>query len=161
MIKKFAFRLEQVLRHRANVLEMKERALAEVESALLLERARLADLLELKSEVAADLARVQGGTHAIIDLELHHRYLAWLADEQERQAGVIKELETLRDARRAELVAASLQHRITERLKERKYSEYAKEVARVEQKDLDETAGNAYARGVRLVGAPTPSGDNR
>jgi flagellar export protein FliJ len=155
VIKKFAFRLETVLRHRASILELRERALADVEGALQRERQVLADLLALKAEVVSDKARVQGESHTSLDLDLYHKYLVWVADEQEREIRVIGELETLRDLRRAELVAASQQHRITEKLKEREYSEYRKDTSRAEQNDLDETASNAYARGVRLVGIPT------
>ena len=154
VIKKFAFRLETVLRHRANILELRERALADVVGALQRERQVLADLLALKAEIVSDQARVQGESHTSLDLELYHKYLVWLAGEQEREVRIIEELSSLRDLRRTELVSASQQHRITEKLKESEYSEYMKDVARVEQKDLDETASNAYARGVRLAGAP-------
>ena len=45
MIKKFEFRLEQVLRHRANMEELKERALAEVEAQLVREQDRWSQLV--------------------------------------------------------------------------------------------------------------------
>jgi flagellar FliJ protein len=152
MIKKFAFRLDQVLRHRANMLEMRERALAEVEAQLLRERKVLADLFALREDLLGEMAQMQTGPFASMERELYQQYLDWMAIEQERERRIIRELEALRDAKRAELVKASQDHRIVERLREREYEDYMIEVGRMEQGVLDEMAGNAYARGVRLYG---------
>jgi len=152
VIKKFAFRLDQVLRHRANMLEMKERALADVEVQLVAERKILSDLLDLRAELLAEMAQMQQRLFESVERDLYQQYLNWLADEQEREQRRIKELEALRDAKRAELVKASQEHRIVERLKERKRQEYMNEVARLDQNVLDEVATNAFARGIRLYG---------
>jgi flagellar biosynthesis chaperone FliJ len=57
-----------------------------------------------------------------------------------------------------ELVHALQEHRIVERLKERQYEGYLKEVERTEQNVLDEIAGGAHARGVRVLGVAAGGG---
>ena len=149
MIKKFEFRLEQVLRHRANMEEMKERALAEIEAQLVREQEALAGLLALKQELLDDQALVQQGAIDMIQRDLYQRYLAWISAEQERETRILRELAALRDAKRIELVLASQDRRIVEKLKERERGVYTQEVARADQQALDEVATNAFARGER------------
>lgn len=150
MIKKFSFRLEQVLRHRANMLEIKERAMAEVEAQLRREQKVLADLLQLQSEVLEEMAQLLQQPFERLERDLYQQYLSWLRVEQEREHQLIAELETLRAAKRAELIKASQEHRIVERLKERKHGDHASDVARLQQNELDEVASIAFVRGRRL-----------
>ncbi|MEK7475485.1 MAG: flagellar export protein FliJ [Candidatus Coatesbacteria bacterium] len=152
MIKKFQFRLEQVLRHRANLLELKERALAEVQAQLVRERQVLGGLLELKAEVLAELANLQAGEFVREERDLYQHYLDWLGEEQAREVRAISDLEALADAKRAELVGAQQDHKIVERLKERQHGTYLQDLARAEQGELDEVAGTAFARLLREAG---------
>jgi len=149
MIKKFTFRLEQVLKHRGNIEEMKERALADVEAQLLREEEILAGLGKLKADVLDDLAVVQQASFDGIQRELYQQYLTWLAAEQDRESRLLADLTVLRDAKRAELVKASQDRRIVEKLKEREFGTYNQQVARGDQAALDEVATNAFARGER------------
>ena len=152
MIKKFQFRLQTVLRHRADILEMRERALAEVEAQVVRERQVLAGLLGLKAEVLAELANLQAGEFVCEERDLYQHYLDWLGEEQARELGVIAELENLRDTKRAEVVRAQQDHKIVDRLRERQHGAYQSEVARAEQGVLDEVAGNAFVRLMREAG---------
>ncbi len=152
MIKKFQFRLEQVLRHRANLMEMKERALAEVEAQLIRERGVLAGLLDLKAEVLVGLAGLQAGEFVREERDLYQHYLDWLGEEQARELRAIADIEAMVDAKRLELVKAQQDHKIVERLKERQFGAYRQEVARADQGVLDEVAGTAFARILREAG---------
>jgi len=149
MIKKFEFRLEQVLRHRANMEELKERALAEVEAQLVREQGVLDGLTALQTDVLNDLATLQQAAFDGVQRDLYQQYLTWLSAEQAREHRLLAELEALRDAKRAELVAASQDRRIAEKLKEREFGAYMQGVARADQQALDEVATNAFARGER------------
>jgi len=149
MIKQFKFRLEQLLHHRANIEEMRERALAEVEAQLVREQEVLVGLGKLKTEVLDDLATVQQGVFDGVQRDLFQQYLTWLATEQERENRILVELEALRDAKRGELVKASQDRRIVEKLKERELTAYSQQVGRLDQQALDEVATNAFARGER------------
>jgi flagellar FliJ protein len=154
VIKRFSYRLDQVLRHRASVAEMRERALAEVAAQLMRERRALEDLEGMRVEVLDELAGFQAKGFESLERELYQLYLNWLGAEIVRQGELIAGLEELRETKRIELVKASQDLKIVERLKEREYGEYMKTVARAEQTALDEVAGNAFVRGVRVLGAP-------
>jgi len=153
VIKRFSYRLDQVLRHRVSVAEMRERALAEVTAQLMREHKALQDLEGMRVEVLDELAGFQARRFESLERELYQLYLNWLGAEIERQRELIAGLEELREQKRIELVKASQDLKIVERLKEREYREYMKIVARAEQTTLDEVAGNAFVRGVRVLGA--------
>lgn len=158
MIKQFRFRLERVLRHRANLLELRERALAEVEAQLVRERGVLAELLGLKAEVLGDLAGLQAAAFEAGERELYQQYLDWVGAEQDRELRLIAELEALRDAKREEVVRAQQDHKIVDRLRERQQAVYRGEVARVEQAALDEIATAKFARVARGEDDVLPEG---
>jgi flagellar FliJ protein len=149
VLKQFSFRLEQVLRHRANIEEMRERALAEVEAQITREEEVMAGLGRLKGEVLDDLATARQAIFDGVQHELFQRYLAWLGSEQDREHRLLDELGALREAKRGELVKASQDRRIVEKLKDREFEAYGRALARADQAALDEVATNAFARGER------------
>lgn len=151
MIKKFSFRLDRVLRHRENLEDLRERALAEVEARLVRERAAEAALLALRDDVLGDLARLQAGAFAADDRAPYTAFLAELARQLDEQRRRIAQTEALREDKRAELVRASQDRRIVEKLKEGRRAEYLQDVGRLEQALLDEAAGMAFVRADRVV----------
>ncbi len=151
MIKKFAFRLERVLRYRANIEVMRERELAEVEACLLRERRILGKLMDMRVELLGELARLQATPFSGLDRDLYQQYLDWLGEEVKREERTIVELVDLSGKKRAELIKASQDRRIVERLKEKRLSEHGAAVARVDQQSLDEIATNDFAREVLHV----------
>ena len=158
MIKRFAFRLDQVLRHRANVRDLKEREFSVVEAQLIRERGILAELLRMRGEMLDSLATLQKSGFENLERELYAQYLGWLASEVDREKAAIAEIEVLLEEKRKELVRALQDHRIVERLRERRHEDYMKELERTDQAGLDETAAGAHARGVRILGAATAGG---
>lgn len=158
MIKQFRFRLEQVLRYRTTVREMKHRALADLEAQLVRERQVLADLLGLKAELLGELAKLQEGAFAAGDRALYESYLDWMGVELEKERKTLEELEILRETKRMELVAAQQDVKAVERLKERQRTAYAGDVGRMEQGLLDEVANGAFVRALREAGNGIPKG---
>lgn len=159
MIRRFAFRLEQVLRHRVRIEEVRERELADIEAALAAEKKRLGDLLGLRADVLADLAGRQEGGLNVADRAVYQEYLDWLGLEQERERRLIGELEALHDAKRAELVHASQEVKVVERLRERRLVEWRREAGAAEQALLDEIAGQGWLRALAPGSPLTPRGD--
>lgn len=153
MIRKFTFRLDSVLRHRMSMKELKERELAEIEAQLIKERQVLQDLISLRDEILGSLADMQKVSFASLERELYEHYWRWLETEIHRQREHVSQAEMLRDSKLGELVRAAQDHRIVEILKEKQFSDYVKTVAKMEQAVLDEVASNAFARGMRLLGA--------
>ena len=158
MIKQFKFRLEQVLRYRATVREMRHRALADLEAQLVRERQVLADLLGLKAEILGELALLQASAFAAGERALYESYLDWMGIELDRERKTLEELETLRETKRQELVAAQQDVKAVERLKERQRTAYAGDVGRMEQGLLDEVANGAFVRALREAGDGLPKG---
>ena len=153
MIKKFTFRLDSVLRHRASMKELRERELAEIEAQLIKERRVLEELTCLREEILLSLADLQKASFARLERDLYEHYWRWLETEIHRQREHISQVEMLRDMKLSELVRASQDQRIVEILKEKQFADYAKTVAKAEQSVLDEVAANAFARGLRQLGA--------
>lgn len=158
MIKQFRFRLEQVLRYRTTVREMKHRALADLEAQLVRERQVLADLLGLKAELLGELANLQAGAFSAGDRALYESYLDWMGIELDKERKTLEELEILRETKRMELVAAQQDVKAVERLKERQRTAYAGDVGRMEQGLLDEVANGAFVRALREAGDGLPKG---
>ena len=159
MIHRFTFRLEAVLRHRARLEELRERELGEIEAALAREKRVLGDLLGLRADVLADLAGRQAGDFAVADRTLYQEYLDWLTAEQERERRLIGEMEALREAKRAELVRASQEVKVVQRLKERRLTEWRGEAGAAEQALLDEIAGQGWLRALAPGSPLTPRGN--
>lgn len=153
MLKRFSFRLDSVLRHRGNIRDLKEREFSEVEAQLLKEEHLLSELVRMQAEMLETLAGLQSGGFENMERELYSQYLGWLSSEIARQRQVIADTRVVLEAKRAELVKALQEHRVVERLRERQYEGYTKEVERASQVVLDEIAGGAHARGVRIMGA--------
>jgi flagellar export protein FliJ len=151
VIRRFQFRLQSILRHRARVLDLKRRALAEVEAALARERRRLNDALALRDEALGELGRLQAAGMSGGDREVFQVWLDWAGGEIERERRLIAELEALRDAKRAETVRAHQDHEVVDRLKARRREAWRIETARAEQGELDEIAAAAFARASREV----------
>lgn len=146
MIARFRFRLERVLRYRQSLRDLKQQELAAVEAALAREREALAEMLAMRDEVLEELVRLQAGSFAALEREPYTRHLAWLEDETDRQRARIAEAEKARDEKRSALVKAAQEHRIVERLRERRREEHGVAEGRDAQAALDEVAGGVFAR---------------
>ena len=152
MLKRFSFRLDQVLRHRANIRDLREREFSEVESQLIREEQLLSELVRMQAEMLETLADLQATGFENLERELYAQYLGWLASEIGRERQAIADIRVILEEKRQALVKALQDHRIVERLKERQYEGYTKEVERANQGVLDEIAGGAHARGIRMLG---------
>jgi flagellar protein FliJ len=152
MIKRFSFRLDQVLRHRASLRDLKEREFGEVEAQLMREQQLFGDLMRMQGEMLDSLAKIQASEFETLERELYAQYLGWLSSEIEREKQVISDIRALLEEKRKELVKALQDHRVVERLKEHQFDSYSKDLERANQGVLDEIASGAHARGARMMG---------
>lgn len=153
MIKRFSFRLDQVLRHRASIRDLKEREFAEVEAQLMREELILSDLKRMQNEMLESLARIQASAFETLERELYAQYLGWLSSEIDREKQAITDIRLLLEEKRKDLVRALQDHRVVERLKTHQFETYNKDLERENQGVLDEIASGSHARGVRILGA--------
>jgi len=152
MIKRFSFRLDQVLRHRASIRDLKEREFADIEAQLMREEQILGDLKRMQGEMLDSLAKIQASAFETLERELYAQYLGWLSSEVEREKQAISDIKLLLEEKRKDLVKALQDHRVVERLKERQFETYNKDLERDNQGVLDEVAAGSHARGVRILG---------
>ncbi len=143
-MRRFRFRLEQVLWHRRCQEEIAEQALAR---ALQQERELARDLARIREEAASEAARLRailqtpttGG-----EMVLHTRYTAGLAGREMVLAGRREVALGIMDERRAALRERRRAHEVVVRLRERAWVRYRRAAEREAQLELDEVAGIRY-----------------
>jgi flagellar FliJ protein len=152
--KRFEFRLQTLLR----VRELRER---EAKRKVGAKQAEIARIDQLNQQTADEIARCQDDLRArqraaVLAPDQLTRERAWIAylrrtvvERQALRARRRAELDMLRD----ELRQARMQRRIIEKLRERRWAEYAKDRQRREQAEADELAQQLHTfKGARVVG---------
>ncbi len=142
---KFKFALEPVLDHRERIEDEKQQLLAE----------RLRELKAAEDE----LARLNGEfkrysitlreDHARLsseELRWHYAHLEYLDRCMTMQHGVIFQRRAAVDRARADLAAASIDKKVIEKLKDRRFEEHQALEAAQEQKDLDDSNNRRFTR---------------
>lgn len=147
-MKKFTFRLQ-------NVLELRERAEQQAQTALAAAQAKVADAEQTLESLAAQRTQtLMLPPNAPFEARLAAR--TW-ADDLTRQAATVgRQLETLRrdvETRRQAVVTAAAERRAVEKLRERALAEYLKEMQRQEQLLMDEIASVRHVRAQQQQGA--------
>jgi flagellar FliJ protein len=145
-MKRFAFGLETLLRHRTN-LEEKERTILSRIQFNLESEFRQRDMLEQKTRgVLDELKRLRVAGAPQEELGWFFPYLDRLRFEtdqcQQRIVRIQKELE----AQKTVLVEASKKKKVLETLKKRKKAEYTEAADRQEQKDTDDLIVSRFNR---------------
>jgi flagellar protein FliJ len=141
-VRRFKFRLEAVLKHRAVMEELAQQAFAKVQLEL-----KAAD--QALAELRTAYAEAIGGRAAGVDLEdvsRRERYIDALLMRIGEQERVIEGINArLNDARMA-LVSARQAREAIERVKEQDYRQYLQDVTHEEQRLIDEMATARHGR---------------
>lgn len=135
---KFKFSLTPVLDHRERIEEEKQGILAQRQREL---RAAEDELARLNAEFKRYSIVLRDG-HAKLssdELRWHYAHLEFLDRCMTMQHGIIFQRRAAVDRARNDLVAASKDRKVIEKLKDRRYEEYQAFEAAQEQKDLDDT----------------------
>jgi len=146
-LKKFKFRFDTVLR----VKEKKEEQLKREFMQLIALKIQQENLLkeiekEKKKIIKEKFDEKQTGTD-IQTLIYYEEYCNFLRKEINLTEKKIKELQEKADIKREELIEASKQKKIFERLKQSDFQKFKALVLKNEQQILDEAAVNKYNRG--------------
>lgn len=144
MRKKFSFALQPVLEHRKRIEDQKQQALATRQRAW--EDARR-ELDRLNDEFRSN-SRELRERHIEFDVEelrLRYAHLQFLDRMIDAQIKVVAERQVALDRARKDLIAASKDRKVVDKLKERRKLAYTAEGLRVEQIELDD--GNARMEG--------------
>jgi flagellar FliJ protein len=137
-MKTFRFPLQRVLEWRALQLRVEEEKLAGLQQ-------QLASLLELREKLAAERNRSQAhlfasGTAAGSDLQTWALYQARLVKQQELLKTQLLQCEKLTLEQRQRLLKARTDHRVLERLKERRWRQWVY----LNDRELEDSAAEAY-----------------
>lgn len=145
MAKRFKFSLQVVLEARKRIEEQRQQVLAERLRALDHSESELA---RLNTEFHDSSQRLRSG-HRGFDgegLRLHYAHLQFLDRAITAQIRVVAERRLAVDHARLELLAASKERKVVEKLKERRQEAFTLEELRVEQIELDDGNARRYSR---------------
>jgi flagellar FliJ protein len=144
---KFSFRLEKVKRHREILEDLAKGAYAEacmVRDGVLRQCEKAdEDLFKAKERVAQ--VRESGGSLRAL-LESLQDFIDGQLIVIERKRAELDSAEDIVSERHLELVEASRNRKVLEKLEEKKREEFLKELGRREQKDIDEMVVNRFGR---------------
>ncbi len=145
-MRRFRFRLEQLLWHRRSQEEIAEQALAR---ALRQEDELAADLARVRGEAASEAARLRALLQSPTtgaEMVLHSRYEARLADRDALLARRREVVLGIIGDRRAALRERRRAHEVVARLRERAWVRHRRAAEREAQLELDEAAGIRHTR---------------
>lgn len=143
MSKRFQFRLEPLLKLRANAVEQAKNALA---TAMQHRLKKEDELIEREQYFNQLLISEQNQKQTVIDMQAnwHHRQeVQFELRTLEREKDKLSDIE---NKKRDELAEAMKQEKTVDKLKERKKTEYRESIAKEEQIFLDEIAGRSFGK---------------
>ncbi|MDH7481904.1 MAG: flagellar export protein FliJ [Armatimonadota bacterium] len=144
-MKSFRFNLQKVLNYRENVEEILLAELAAIRAAYDRELGRLSEITAARDMFHDAMKReLAYGDPEYIRRAYH--YLQDLSKQVDAQQITVHRLAIEKEAKTAEVIKASQDRKILEKLREYKAAEHKQESLREEQKFLDEVAGNKYMR---------------
>jgi flagellar protein FliJ len=144
-MKKFVFSLQPVLDQRRRVEDEKQQIVAQHRRSL--DEAE-AELKRLNTEFRASSDRLRSAHRELSaeDLRLHYAHLAFLDRTIVAQIQIVAERRVALDRVRADLLAASKERKVVEKLKDRRHEAHLAEAARQEQNALDDSNARRHAR---------------
>jgi flagellar FliJ protein len=144
-MKKFAFQLQPVLEHRERIEDEKQQTLAARQRALDESERELEHLNDdFRAHANGLRERHKGFTGD--ELRLHYAHLQFIDRSIVAQIHVVAERRVALDRARIDLLAASKDRKVVEKLKDRRREAHSVEELRVEQNELDDSNARAYAR---------------
>jgi flagellar FliJ protein len=151
-MKKFLFTLQPVLDQRQRIEDEKQQIVAQRHRSL--DEAE-SELKRLNEEFRQSSERLRSAHRDLNaeDLRLHYAHLSFLDRTIVAQIHIVAERRVALDRARTDLLAASKERKVVEKLKERRREAHVAEAARLEQYALDDSNARRHARG-RVGGTP-------
>jgi flagellar FliJ protein len=144
-MQKFRFALEPVLDQRRRIEEAKQQTLAQRMQEVHAAEEALRGLNGRYKEHSTALRERHQGM-ATEDLRLHYAHLEYLDRAITTQHAVLGQRKAAAERARLELVEASKERQVIEKLKERKHAEFVANAGRLEQNELDDSNARRFAR---------------
>jgi len=144
-MRRFDFTLQPVLEHRKKLEDEKQQVVAERKRAVDAAEAELARLNDEFRETSKQLRE----QHRALDAEslrLHYAHVQFLDRVITAQIRVVADRRVALDRARTDLLAASKDRKVVEKLKERRREAFVAEQLRIEQNELDDGNARRYGR---------------
>ncbi len=145
-MKRYKYRLEPMLKLKEHREKEKQREHAEAARKVQEQKEMLVRIDEERGETLKHQRRSLVGSMSLAELLVCSRYLMKLKKDTLTGRELLRGLEKEADKRREKLVEASKERKIYEKLKEKQIAKFTKEVERLENKAVDETATNGFRR---------------
>lgn len=146
MPKKYHFSLQNVLNHRINLEEEREREFALAIQSLISEQKKLEEIEHKITKEIHELSVVETGVFSSQDFMDYEKYIVFLENKKIEQQKKICEAKSVVELEREKLINATKNRKVLERLKEKGMKRYLFDINRLEQIELDEIAVLKYAR---------------
>lgn len=134
----FRFRMQSMLNLRQQVEEQTKNRMAVAMNRLQMEKDKLMLFKEEKRTVTEELNREASSGITVSNIRRFNAYIGHLNEKVDRQNAVVKQHIRNADKIREELIKAMQDRKVLEKLRERKYEEFGKELLRMEQRAVDE-----------------------
>ncbi|HEV7180406.1 MAG TPA: flagellar export protein FliJ [Candidatus Baltobacteraceae bacterium] len=151
MAKRFKFSLEAVLDVRKRLEDEKQQIVARKQRALDLSQNELKSLND-DFRLNSDRLRSEHRELDAEGLRLHYGHLQFLDRAITAQIRVVAERRIELERARVELLEASKERKVVEKLKERRREAFVIEELRIEQNELDDGNARRYGRAVQAGG---------
>ena len=138
-MKRFRFNLQRVLDYRKTMEDILLTELGAIRAEYERESARLYDMSRASSLFALELKRHLAAGDPD-EIRLAYGYLEHLGEQIGAQQEMLRRIDETKRRKTAEVVAASKDRKVMERLKDYKVTEYRKDAERDHQKFLDDLA---------------------
>lgn len=137
-MKRFNFKLDKVLGYRGVVEEEKKRLFAEAQRAIATQREQIRII---EAEISKQMAELRARCVENVDVKdvvARRLYTSYLQSALDLANETLATMRRQLEVRRKELVQASKEKKVLERVRERRFGEYTYETDREEQKFIDE-----------------------
>ncbi len=145
-MKKFSFRLQTVLNIKEQKEEKLKNELLQINALKAKQELLLRELDKAKKQKGREKQQCQTEGTSIERLVFFEKHIQGLIKKIEDTEKKIQELNKLYDKKRQEVIQATKEKKIFEKLKERDFRLFNKAVSDAEQKSLDEIAISKYNR---------------
>ena len=144
-MRKFRFNLQKVLDYRETVEDKLMSELATIQAELDRATARLHDLMRARNRFREHMRqRLSGGSPD--EIKQASEYLDELNNCLRAQASAVRRVTEARDGKLAEVLEASKDRKMLERLRDQRKTEHRSETEHQEQEFLDDIAGIHHSR---------------
>ncbi len=144
---KFEFRFQNVLRHRRNIEQQRQRELAKVLHTRQVGLNHLRDMQETIRDSKRQLGSGLVGKVNLEDISGFARYSAFVAERGRQIVSQLAELDKRINEARSRLIEATKDRRAMELLRDRHYAQWQEEQNRRENIEMDEIATRLFMRG--------------